>query len=199
MKFPKPEDPVGGYVLEASEQAEDEWRYMSSGYELGSEERPCIYGGETRICDPILFYSRNSHRLCRHKPIRNTYPSTEFKGRENKGHNPALLLFPDSPWLKNCTRVRLMKLRNSSSSDVTEAEFAPTGRYTTSLRHHPVDVTESPMYFTVLCRVEDLCRCHGCVITLDEVWMLTSNSPVVLSIYRMDISRFWMETNLNYS
>jgi hypothetical protein len=192
MNFPRNRN-ARTHWLDVSGRPENHRRYSTSGYELGSQE------DATSNYDPILFYSLNSHRVCPHKLMTNSYPSDAFRGRQNTGDDPILLLVPDFPWLKDCARVRLMKLRDSSSSGVTKPEFSPTGLYTTSLRHRLVHVTQSPMSFTVICLEENQCRCHGCVIILGQVRKLTIRSPSVLTIYRMDISGVWKETNANLS
>jgi hypothetical protein len=224
MNFPiKPRQGHRGYYLDASATfAEQNGRYISSGYELGSRgEQQCFYEGQARICDPILFYSRNTHRLCQHRQVANCYPSSAFTNRReiDREFNPGpiLLLFPDFPWLLDCRRVRLMKIRESSISDETKAEFSPTGLYTTNLRYqntseddyqgqgqynlysdqpsspsagnNQVDFTQLRMSFTVLCQAKDKCRCDRCVIILDEVRKPTSDSRLVLTIHRMDISQ----------
>jgi hypothetical protein len=199
-------------------------RYVSSGYELDKSEPPFSDGAP--IFDPILFYSKNSHLICSSTDIPlNALLDETFTDREESNYSPILLLFPDFPWIKDCTRVKLMKRRDSSSTDKTEAEFSPTGSYSlrppTTPHRYPAeprqlsqyfdqppsqlavdylrDVTLSHMYLTVLCQADDRCPCHGCVIRLNTVRKVIRNSPLVLTIYRREILRFPKETMIHHS
>jgi hypothetical protein len=197
-------------------------RYASSGYELDKSQPPFSDGAP--IFDPILFFSQNSHLICSGNDRRlNNNVAQAFRYRNNE--SPILLVFPDFPGinLKGCTRVKLMKRRDLTSTDATQAEFVPTGSYSLRQQRTPHgyfkepkqptpyldkppsagdylgDVTQSHMYLTVVCQADDRCPCHGCVIRINTVRKFIRNSLFVLTIYRMEISRCSKETKIHHS
>jgi hypothetical protein len=219
MKFPTDRKLDTGYILEAYVTPNDSKRFSSSGYELGESE-PFVAKDGTILVDPILFYSQNSHLICKHTT------SLGFHGRSPS--SPVLLLLPDFPWLvgsRTCTRVKLINMPDSRSRNLRKVEFSPTGLYSLRPQEPPLHYniglgqqglySEQPssqlvgndrvvvrppdMYFAVECQAEDQCLYHGRVITLTKVRKLISHSPSVLTSSRRDPSRCSEEDRLKNS
>jgi hypothetical protein len=60
-------------------------------------------------------------------------------------------------------------------------------------------IDDSAMGFTVLCRAEDRCQFHGSLIRVDKVRQFIMNSPLILTLSRMDISLFGKPGEMKFS
>jgi hypothetical protein len=213
MAFLAGQGGIPAYFMDTS-SAHNYYRYISSGYEIEQSQPPVTGPDGVGEFDPILFYSQNSHLICVNNSKR-TNLQTAFKRRNDPGR--VLLLFPDFPWItdSSCTRVKLIKQRDPGSTDSTMGVFAPTGSYSLGPQSTPHgystassqlsqyydqppsesgggdirDARQSTMRLTVVCKDEDLCQCHGCLVKFNTVrkLRLLRNSPLVLTIFRMEI------------